>query len=129
MSRDLKDLHPEIVPQVTAFLADCEAAGIDLIVTCTSRTNEEQAILYAQGRTTPGVKVTNAKPGQSAHNFGLAIDVAILVHGKLDWDRNSPLWQEVGNFGQARGLEWYGAPEAEFSELPHFQLPNWRNYV
>lgn len=125
----MEDLHSEIRPLAEAFLADCHAARIDVIVSCTSRTLEEQAALYAQGRTTPGDICTWAKPGQSAHNYGLAVDVAIIVNGKLDWKRTDPLWQTVGNFGQARGLEWYGAPDAEFNELPHFQLPNWRGFI
>jgi peptidoglycan L-alanyl-D-glutamate endopeptidase CwlK len=129
MSRNLDDLNPLIKDQVVGFLQDCAHADIDVIVTCTRRTAEEQAVLYAQGRTTPGPIVTRAKPGQSAHNFGLAVDVAILVHGKLDWERASPLWATVGKLGQNRGLEWYGAPDAEFSELPHFQLPNWREHT
>ena len=39
MSRSLDDLRPEVRPQVDAFLAECKAQGLDLIVTCTSRTD------------------------------------------------------------------------------------------
>ena len=126
MSRSLDDLRPEIRPKVDAWLAACTAAGIDVLVTCTLRSNEDQAVLYAQGRTTAGHIVTKAKPGQSAHNFGLAIDIVPMIHGKPDWLGTSPAWHQVGVLGQAQGLEWYGAPGALFPELPHFTLSNWR---
>jgi peptidoglycan L-alanyl-D-glutamate endopeptidase CwlK len=126
MSRELNDLNPEFSLMVDPFLANCKAAGIDLLITCTARTNEEQAVLYAQGRTTPGRIVTNAKPGQSAHNYGLAIDVVPIVHGKPDWSGDSPIWQEIGTLGQARGMQWLGAPDSQFREQAHFQHPQWK---
>jgi peptidoglycan L-alanyl-D-glutamate endopeptidase CwlK len=131
MSRALADLKPGFLAMVQPFLEDwrAQADGYDLIVTCTLRTLEEQASLYAQGRTAPGPIVTNARPGQSAHNYGYAIDVVPVLHGKAIWDGTHPIWQEIGNFGQSRGLQWYGAPDAPFLEDPHFQLPNWRDFV
>lgn len=50
----------------------------------TVRTNAEQDHLYAQGRTRPGVIVTNAKGGDSEHNYALAFDIVILY----DKDKN-----------------------------------------
>jgi len=128
MSRDLKELHPKFLPTVEQFLEDIKTLGIDLIVTCTRRTNFEQATLYAQGRTAPGKIVTKAKPGQSAHNWGLAIDVVPVVNGKPCWEDNNPIWQEIGKIGFARGMEWYGVPGSAFHELPHFQMPNWETH-
>jgi peptidoglycan L-alanyl-D-glutamate endopeptidase CwlK len=126
MSRSLDDLRPEIRPMADAFLAAVKAAGVDLIVTCTSRTLAEQAALYAQGRTAPGPKVTNAQPGTSAHNFGLALDVVPVFNGKADWNGGDQLWEQVGTLGQAAGLEWFGAPGSPYVEYPHFQVHDWR---
>lgn len=81
--------------------------------------------LYAQGRTEPGPIVTRAKAGQSAHNYGFAIDVVPLVNGKPDWNGHDLIWQEIGQIGQRRGMRWYGAPQAKFPELPHFEHPDW----
>ena len=103
MSRSLDDLRPEVRPQVDAFLAECKAQGLDLIVTCTSRTDAEQAALYAQGRTAPGPRVTNAKPGTSAHNYGLAIDIVPVVNGKPDWNGHDEVWQRIGVIGKLVG--------------------------
>lgn len=112
-----------------AFLASCKAAGLDVLVTCTRRDLTEQAALYAIGRTRPGKKVTNAKPGSSAHNFGLAMDVVPMLHGKPVWEFPDPLWTKVGALGQEAGLQWYGAPGSEFCEAAHFQLPHWRDFA
>ena len=129
MSRSLSDLRPECRRLVDPFLDDAAAAGIDVLVTCTLRTLAEQAALYAQGRTAPGAVVTDAKPGQSAHNYGLAIDIVPIVNGKPDWSGTTPVWQELGNLGQARGLGWAGAPGYPFHEEAHFEVPNWHSLI
>ena len=62
-SRNLEDLHPKIREKAEAHISACKAEGIDILVTCTYRDLEAQDALYAQGRTKPGTKVTNAKGG------------------------------------------------------------------
>ncbi len=141
-SRKLTDLHPLMQPLVVDFLARAELEGIDLLVTCTYRSDEEQEKLYAIGRTKAGRRVTNAPPGRSMHNFrfggkpaSLAVDVVPLRYGKPVWGMtgdgidNDPsddmrddleLWQRVGKLGEAAGLEWAGRWK-RFPEFPHFQ--------
>ena len=128
MSRNLDDLSPLVRPQVDAFLAVAQGSGIDVLVTCTLRTILEQATLYAHGRTLPGPIVTNAKAGQSAHNYGFAIDIVPIVDGKPDWNGADPVWEQLGKLGEAAGLEWAGR-WTTFNEKPHFQLPNWRDRI
>lgn len=125
-SRSLDDLDPRVRPAVDAALASWAAQSIDILVTCTLRSNAEQAALFAQGRTAPGKIVTKALPGQSAHNYGLAIDVVPIVNGKPDWDGTHPVWQQIGQLGIAAGLDWAGAPDFSFHELAHFQMVGWR---
>lgn len=132
-SRKLTDLHPLMQPLVVDFLARAESVGIDLLVTCTYRSDEEQARLYAIGRTKPGRRVTNAKPGQSMHNFryggkpaSLAVDVVPMRAGKPVWGTTGAdlaLWQRVGRLGESAGLEWAGR-WTRFREFPHFQHPD-----
>lgn len=130
MSRDLNDLVEPAKTNAMVFLADCKAVGIDIIVTCTRRTLEEQSKLYAQGRGVPGRIVTNARPGESAHNWGCAIDVVPIVSGKPVWDFHPDVdpWKTVGKLGEAAGFQWLGAPGSPFIEGCHFQLPDWKNY-
>lgn len=126
MSRNLDDLNPVVRPLVDSALRIWAKAGIDILVTCTLRTNAEQEALWNQGRLTQGRVVTKAKAGQSAHNYGLAIDVVPIVNGKPDWVGEHPIWNTIGKLGESAGLEWAGAPSYPFHELAHFQLPNWK---
>ena len=122
-SRDLNDLHPKIREKADAHIAACKAEGIDLLVTCTYRDGEAQDALYAQGRTKPGAKVTNAKAGQSMHNYHLAYDIVPMRNGKPVWTTSGDdwkLWSRVGELGEQQGLEWAGN-WVSFKEYPHFQ--------
>ncbi|QOZ83199.1 MULTISPECIES: M15 family metallopeptidase [Chromobacterium] len=129
-SRRIEDLHPALQPLCRQFLERSQAAGLDILITCTWRSGQEQDQLYAQGRTAPGAKVTNARAGQSAHNAMLdgkpaarAFDIVPKVNGKPEWNAAHPHWQIAGRIGMELGLNWYGRPGAPFREFPHFELP------
>jgi len=119
-SRSLSDLHLIVMNKCLAHITACKNEGIDLIVTCTYRTPEEQGVLYAQGRTAPGSIVTHAKAGQSMHQYRLAYDCVPDVNGKALWDASSPIWAKVGALGKAQGMEW-GNDWVKFKECPHFE--------
>ena len=106
------------------FLKLAKDAGIDLIVTSTYRDLESQAALFAQGRTKPGQIVTNARPGQSWHNWRCAFDVVPIRNGKPVWSTTGPdgaLWRKVGELGESVGLEWAGRWTGKLREFAHFQ--------
>ncbi len=107
----------------------------------TLRSWEEQASLYAQGRTklfdSKGNRlgiVTKAKPGQSLHNYGLALDIVLVKdtdgNGSFDtasWQDNIDFdddgkadWMEVINVFKANGWDW-GGDWVTFKDLPHVQ--------
>jgi peptidoglycan L-alanyl-D-glutamate endopeptidase CwlK len=118
-SRSLDDLLPVVKVKVQKFLDLAKAEGIDLLVTSTYRDHESQNALYAQGRTAAGKIVTNAKAGQSFHNWRCAVDVVPIVNGKAVWNDNGT-WARVGVIGKSVGLEWAGDWK-KFKEFPHFQ--------
>jgi peptidoglycan L-alanyl-D-glutamate endopeptidase CwlK len=123
-SRSLDDLHPYVKYLAEELIRYCNNAGIDIIVISTYRDIESQNSLYAQGRTKPGNKVTNAKGGQSFHNWQVAFDVVPLKAGKPIWDTSGPnakVWQTIGKLGVDLGLEWAGNWKT-FKEFPHFQF-------
>ena len=128
MSRKIADLTPDTQRMAYAFLANCQEADLDLIVTCTLRSFEEQDQLYAQGRTVPGAIITKAKGGESPHNYGLAFDIVPIVNGKAVWHTDNPIWTALGAIGQSVGLDWGGA-WAGFKDRPHFQRPKWREHI
>ena len=119
-SRSLDDLIPPAKERVERFLSLCKDNDIDLLVTSTYRDNESQQALYEQGRTTAGKVVTNAKAGDSWHNWRCAVDVVPMVNGKPNWDGLHPVWDQIGTLGEQAGLEWAGRWRT-FKELAHFQ--------
>ena len=126
-SRKLSDLAPDVRFLAEKFLDSADDEGIEVLVTCTYRSGMEQAALYAQGRTTKGKIVTNAKPGESLHNLLLngqpgarALDVVPMVMGKPMWDAENPLWKRLGEIGESVGLKWGGRWKKP--DKPHFEL-------
>ena len=112
-------LQPRVKILAEELIRQCAAAGIPIIITQGLRTIAEQDALYAQGRTTPGNIVTNAKGGTSFHNYGVAFDICPYIGGKLLWN-NLELFKKVGAIGKKIGLEW-GGDWVGFVDLPHFQ--------
>lgn len=123
---ELKKIYSEICERLTGK-AICRFAFVH-------RSFEEQQKLYDQGRITPGQKVTNARGGQSYHNYGLAVDVVLLIdkdgngtHETASWDMKSDFdgdgqsdWQEIVFVFEMYGWEW-GGRWAKFPDGPHFQ--------
>lgn len=118
-SRKIEDLNPHVATLARKLIAAAKKEGIDVLVTSTFRDNESQNALYAQGRTKPGRIVTNAKAGQSFHNYRLAFDVVPVVNGKAMWN-DLRTFKRLGEIGKSVGLEWAGDWKS-FRELAHFQ--------
>ncbi|MCL2611281.1 MAG: M15 family metallopeptidase, partial [Defluviitaleaceae bacterium] len=119
----LKALHPNIQDAAVAFILDAQSKGIYLRVTSGFRSFAEQDALFAQGRTTSGSIVTNARGGQSYHNYGLAIDVVEFRDGIATTENMlfvNDRWDEIGAIGKSHGFEW-GGDWAGFPDRPHFQ--------
>lgn len=96
-----------------------------------TRTFTEQDELYAKGRTTPGPKVTNARGGQSNHNFGIAWDVGIfdakgayidglIQPGKMSNAAVETEYKKIGPVARALGLYWGG--DWSKPDRPHVQM-------
>ena len=122
-SRDLNELLPLVKSKVEEFIELCKQENIDLLVTSTYRDIESQNELYSQGRTKEGKIVTNARGGESFHNYRCALDIVPIVNGKPDWDGSHPVWAKIGEIGTKCGLEWAGNWKS-FKELAHFQFTN-----
>jgi len=118
-SRNLSDLHPKVKTLCEQFIASCAKQNIDVLITSTYRDAESQNALYAQGRTLLGKKVTNAKGGQSFHNWRVAFDFVPIVNGKAMW-ADTALFTKCGEIAESVGLEWAGRWKT-FKELAHCQ--------
>lgn len=126
-NRDILALDTQFQAYVYNFQFACQAQGLPILIYCTRRSFEDQDQLYALGRTAKGHIVTNAKAGQSAHNYGLAFDGAPCIGGKPLFAEplDGPHWQKYGSIGKSCGMEW-GGDFKSFAEGPHFQMPNWK---
>lgn len=122
-STSLDSLHPYVASLARRFLDLAKANGIDVQIIVAFRSWDEQDMLYAQGRTTPGSIVTDAMGGDSYHNWGLAFDAAPRVNGVVDWTAID-LFNRMGELGQQVGLEWGGhwtTYQIALIDRPHFQ--------
>ena len=98
-------------------------AGPQVFLTCTYRSNEEQAELYARGRTAPGKIVTYIK-ANGKHNVypALAFDMAFKnKKGVALWDavyfqRFAAIVKE-----EYKEVEW-GGDWKNFKDMPHFEI-------
>lgn len=122
-------LHPVVEERTNQLLQKMADKGITVVITDGFRSVEEQDILYEKGRTTEGSIVTNAKGGESLHNFGLAVDFALKTEsGEVIWDmefdgngNGLADWMEVVEAAKELGFEW-GGDWIGFEDYPHLQL-------
>lgn len=121
-SRKIEDLIPAVAAMCRQFIDAGAKQGIDVLITSTYRDFEAQDALYAQGRTGPGVRVTNAKGGQSFHNYRCAFDFCPIIGGKPQWNRPD-LFEQCGTIAEGLGLVWAGR-FVTFKEMAHCQWSN-----
>ena len=139
-SRLITDLNVKVIPLYNDFVRMCRKSGIQILITCTYRSLEEQASLWKQGRELKnGIwRVVDAKkvvtkvlPGKSAHNVkengrpaSMAFDFALIINGKLSWDTKHPDWQLAVQHGIDCGLK-----SLRPFEYAHLEFPNWQKLV
>lgn len=122
-------VHDVLLRKLLRVLTAMDALGFTMRVTDGLRTTEQQQELYAQGRTKPGKKVTNADGVVTRSNhqaygdgFGHAVDCCFLDdHGVPTWREDFP-WRCYGETGKAVGLKWGGDWNSPH-DLPHLELP------
>lgn len=121
--KEIELLHPRLQALCRQLVDLYRKNGIEIIITQTLRTKEEQDALYAQGRTTSGNIVTNVRYPYSMHCWGLAFDIEVKVDGKVTWNRLD-LYERVGQLGKSLGLRW-GGDFKTIKDRPHFELPGY----
>lgn len=138
----LVGLHPLLRYMAARLVTESFIAGVPIIITQGYRSIEYQNQLFSQGRKLVGGEwqvvdkskiVTKAKGGRSFHNYGLAVDFALLLpDGRTaSWDTRRDGdsdghkdWFEVADIGkrifQPPHGEW-GGDWDRFCDMPHFQ--------
>lgn len=123
---NLKGVHPDLVKVVERAIT---LTTQDFTVIEGVRTTKRQQELYAQGRTKPGSKVTNADGVKNKSNhqakadgYGHAVDI---VPYPVDWNTTSKFRAIADAMKQAAKdlgvkLEWGG--DWKFTDMPHFEV-------
>ena len=105
---------------------------VQVLIYCVYRSPDEQARLYAVGRTAPGKIVTNARPGKSKHNRNLlgvpssdAFDACPIIDGRPTWattGRALLAWREMRSAAYKAGLLWGGDFQSIRGDWSHFEF-------
>ncbi|MFF2496910.1 peptidoglycan-binding protein [Peribacillus sp. NPDC058075] len=134
-----KGINPVVKASALVMVERAYNEGITVQISEGYRSLEEQAALYGQGRVysyngknysnLAKPIVTNAKPGQSYHNFGLAIDFFIVSEDgkRAIWTVNAK-WQRVAAIGKDLGFEW-GGDWSSFKDYPHLEMTGGLSYT
>jgi peptidoglycan L-alanyl-D-glutamate endopeptidase CwlK len=124
MARYIKQLHPRLQAKAEELKALCKKEGLNIGIGECFRSVAEQDKLYAQGRTTPGNIVTNAKGStySSQHQWGIAFDFFKNVKGH-EYD-DTAFFNKVGALAKSIGLAWGGDWKSPVDK-PHLYLPDW----
>jgi peptidoglycan L-alanyl-D-glutamate endopeptidase CwlK len=127
----IQELHPKVRNEALIIYNICKerlTGRAEPIVVQGLRTFEYQQQLFDQGRTKAGNIVTNARPGLSYHNYGLAVDYALLIDGKTiswafdkDWDADKIAdFMEIVQVHKEFGWAWGGLFHT-ILDKPHFE--------
>lgn len=110
------------------FERQLECCGLRFAITCSYRSPEDQAALYARGRTKPGSIVTLVQPWHSAHQWQLARDYALLRSGGFITDGKDPHWQLFGCLARHNKLVW-GGDWKSLRDYGHVEHYCWRDHI
>jgi peptidoglycan LD-endopeptidase CwlK len=131
----IEKAHPLIREELKQYYLEVNKKlpkGVRLRFSHVYRTNEEQDKLYAKRP-----KVTNAKGGQSIHNYGLAFDIVILFDKDGNGTFETASWKVdryfmiVVDYFKSHGYTW-GGDWSKFKDNPHFQKSfdmTWRDLI
>ncbi|MGE7878236.1 peptidoglycan-binding protein [Peribacillus muralis] len=133
-------IHPVVKESALEMVKRAYQETIFVIISAGYRSMEEQAKLYGQGRlgySYGGLNysdlskpiVTNAMPGESYHNYGLAIDFFIVSDdGKSAIWTVDEKWRRAAAIGKSLGFAW-GGDWSSFKDYPHLDLTGGLSYT
>lgn len=111
---------PNFHPKLRAWFEKVQSLSPDAHISCAGRGRLEQEVYFEKG-------ASKAHWKRSAHNYNCAIDIFQLKDGTAMWSRG--WFHVVVELQLDPDLKWYGAKDAEFQELPHVEVANWKDLV
>ena len=119
--KNIRTLALTAQKEARKFMNKVRDAGINAKIISGTRTYAEQNVLYRKGRFgNPGPKITNAKGGQSNHNFGIAWDIGIFT-STGGYITEGDVYDKAAEAGMTDTLEW-GGDWTSFVDKPHYQV-------
>lgn len=118
----LANINKTVAEKARLALADLASSKMEILFTAGLRSMEEQTRLWKQGRDANGKVigkiVTNAKAGESMHQYGLALDFCPTQGSVLMWGVPfGPYAQVFKKYGFSWGGDWTGG----FKDYPHVE--------
>ena len=140
-SRKIEHLNPDLAKKAALLIKKCKESGIEIIITCTARSESEQKALYAQGRQQlfivnelrddAGMSLIRESENKvvtwtldSKHvigakrSFADAFDIAVMKNGKIDW-ADIDTYKQVASIGKEIGLK--AGADFKTPDYPHFE--------
>lgn len=123
---NLVGIHPDLIKVMEASIINCP---IDFTIVCGVRTTEQQQSLYAQGRTTQGVIVTNCDGVNSKSNhqaksdgYGHAVDLYAYPINVNDTVNIKVIANHIKKTGEKLGIPIVWGGDWKMRDYPHFEL-------
>jgi len=118
-------LHIKAQKVARKFMAKASSGPLTCKIISGTRSYAEQDALYKKGRWgNPGSKVTNARGGQSNHNFCIAWDIGLFdASGKYltgATKAEQRAYEGIAALAADPDLEW-GGNWSSFKDRPHYQ--------
>ena len=112
--------HPKILLFEVKLVRRMRKLGVPMFAHTIVRSNEEQTAAFVRG-------VSKARAGESAHNYGLAVDV---IHGIHGWEIANESWRMIGHIGKEvaaqNGIRIVWGGDWNFYDPAHWELENWK---
>lgn len=115
-----RSLHPAVAAAARAIIAELAERGHRAVVTSGYRSLAKQRQLYNRYRRGGPLA---AAPGNSAHNYGLAVDIAFPGER-----RDSRLYSLMHRIARGQGLTPLGAEQRRVDPY-HVEVPGWRDWI
>lgn len=125
-ARAVRDFaHPDLLEFERVFVRRLAKLGVPVFAAEVIRSAKRQDDLYALGN-------SRARGGQSAHQYGCAVDI---VHSVKAWGLTDKQWQLLGHIGKElitqKGLAVDSAAWPDFNgrfyDPAHWQIVDWKN--
>ena len=119
---EIFEVYPGFNEKLKAWFISFQAAHPESHISCAGRGRVEQERDFQKG-------ASKAHYGQSAHNYGCAIDLFVLLPGEEGLYPKQWFFEVLApELAKQPWLDW-GYSWTRFPEMPHVELANWHELV